>query len=228
LDVNNTLSAGESREPVASGPEEINLDLKRHQLSIDDWDYRATMENLHEWAGRFILAFELQTTTPAITIEDLRKILLGHHRRGRNGFGLRHEIAISRRHLQVDEPWQVLGTELHELLHAEQEDVGKPGRRNYHNGPYRERARGLGLIVDEQGHQQYAQAPTPFLDLLTKYRVTVPKLPPLEIAVSLASRSRSRPWICGCRPRPIHIQVAISDWRAQCLKCGQMFTPKER
>lgn len=184
------------------------------------------MENLHIWAGRFILAFNLQTNTPAITIEDLRKGLLGHHRRGRNGFGLRHEIAISRRHLQVDEYWQVLGTELHELIHAEQEDVGKPGRRNYHNRRYRQRAREFGLIVDERGHQQYAQAPTPFLDLLAKYGVDVPELPRSEIVVSLASRSKSKPWICGCKPRPIHIQVAISDLRAQCLKCGQMFRPK--
>jgi hypothetical protein len=208
--------------------EQINLDLRRHQASIEDWQYRPTVEDLHVYADRFILEFKLQTTTPVIMIETLRSDTLGHHRSGRNGLGLRHEIAISRDHLEKHEYWQVLGTLLHELLHAEQEDLDQSGRRNYHNKHFRERARQFGLIVDERGCQQYAPAPTPFLDLLNKYGVKTPELPPLMAAMSSASRSKSKPWICGCQPRPIHIQVAIDDLRARCLKCGQMFQPKYR
>jgi hypothetical protein len=208
--------------------ESINLELRQHQIALSDWEYRAVIDDLHVWADRFALELELQTTVPAIMIEDLRKNIYGRHRRGRNGLGLRHEIAINKRHLQTDEYWQVLGTELHELLHAEQEDVGKLGRRNYHNTRYRERAREFGLIVDERGYQQYDQAPTPFLDLLAKYGVEVPDLPQPVVGPSVAGRSKSKPWICGCTPRPIHIQVAISDLRARCLKCCQMFHPKEK
>lgn len=206
--------------------EQINLDLRRHQASVDDWRYRPTMADLHLWADRFILEFKLQTTTPAIMIEDLRSSRQGQHRRGRNGLGLRHEIVISREHLESDEYWQVLGTLLHELLHAEQEDVGTPGRRNYHNRHFRERAREFGLIVDERGCQEYASASTPFLDLLEKHGVKAPELPPVTILVPAASRSKLKPWVCGCTPRPIHIQVAISNLRARCLKCGQLFRPK--
>jgi len=211
---------------MTSGAEPINLDLRKHQASVDDWRYRPTMTDLHLWADRFILEFELQTTTPAIMIEDLRGNRQGQHRRGRNGLGLRHEIAIRRTHIEGDEYWQALGILLHELLHAEQEDVGKPGRRNYHNRNFRERAAEFGLVVDERGYQQYAPAPTPFLDLLKKYGVKAPELPPSTIMVPTASRSKLKPWVCGCTPRPIHIQVAISNLRARCLKCRQLFRPK--
>ena len=162
-------------------------------------------------------------------IEGLRGTRQGQHRRGRNGLGLRHEIVIGKEHLEGDEYWEVLGTLLHELLHAAQEDVGKPGRRNYHNRQFRERAREFGLIIDERGHQQYAPAPTPFLDLLDKYGVKTPVLPPLTEPTTRAlsvSRSKLKPWVCGCTPRPIHIQVALNNLRARCLQCGQLFRPK--
>ena len=210
---------------MATGVEQINLDLRRHQGSIEDWSCGPTIEDLHVWADRDILEFNLQTTTPAIKMEDLRNGTLGRHRSGRSSLGLRHEITISRDHLENDEYWQVLGTLLHELLHAEQEDAGKPGRRNYHNRQFRERAREFGLLADERGCQQYAHPPTPFLDLLDKYGVKRPALPP-TITMPSTHKSKLQPWICGCRPRPIHIQVAIRDLRARCLKCGQRFQPK--
>lgn len=215
-------------EAMTAIVERINLALKRHQALVHDWRYRPVLEDLHIWADRFIVEFKLHTTTPAIMIKRLRSGTYGQHRHGRNGFGLRHEITIGEDHLGGSEYWQVLGTLLHELLHAEQEDVGKPGRRNYHNRQFRERAHEFGLIVDERGHQQYAPAPTPFLDLLDKCGVKTPELlPQPTIPASSTGKSKLKPWICGCRPRPIHIQVAINDLRARCLKCGQMFRPKK-
>ena len=206
--------------------EDINIELRQHQMKIDDWRFNSVVEDLHVWADRFILEFNLQTSTPAIMIEDLREGTCGHHRGGRNGLGLRHEIAINKEHLESDEYWQVLGTLLHELLHAEQEDVGKSGRRNYHNRQFRERACEFGLIVDGRGYEQYAQPPTPFLDLLNRYGVKTPELPLPPITEPSGSRSKLKPWVCGCTPRPIHIQVAVSDLRARCLKCRQLFRPK--
>lgn len=220
---------------MATGVEQINLDLRQHQQNIADWQWQPAVDDLHAWADRFLVEFKLQTTTPAVMIKRLRSGAYGHHRRGRNNLGLRNEIAISKDHLEGGEYWQVLGTLLHELLHAEQEDIGKPGRRNYHNQQFRDRAAEFGLIVDAGGRQQYAQAPTPFLDLLGKHGVNTPELPPPTESVSTeptarvlsVSRSKRSPWICGCRPRPIHIQVAINDLRACCLKCGHLFRPKK-
>jgi len=206
--------------------EPINIQLRRHQVSVSDWQYRAALEDLHTWAERLILEFKLQTTTPAIMVEDLRGGVRGHHRRGRNGLGLRHEIVIGKDHLRTDEHWQVIGTLAHELLHAEQENVGKPGRRNYHNKQLRERAKGFGLIVDERGYQQYAQAPTAFLSLLDRFGVKTPALPPTTYLVRSKGNSKLKPWICGCKPRPIHVQVAVQDFQAQCLKCGRIFIRK--
>jgi hypothetical protein len=35
--------------------------------------------------------------------------------------------------------------------------------------------------------------------------------------------SKLKLWICACKPRPVHVRVAISDFEAVCLKCNQKF-----
>jgi hypothetical protein len=206
--------------------EKINQDLKQHQVGTKEWDYRNVTESLHLWSERFILEFKLQTSMPAIQIERLKQDRYGHFRYGRNGFGLRNEIAIDKDHIQQDEYWTVLGTLLHEMLHSEQQNIGKPGRRNYHNKEYKDKARSLGLLVDERGCQQYTPAPSPFLDLLKKCGVDAPEIPVCKDLVSYREKSKLRLWICECKPKPVHVRVAVKDLQARCLRCGQLFVPK--
>ncbi|MHA1950311.1 MAG: hypothetical protein ACW99G_10165 [Candidatus Thorarchaeota archaeon] len=207
--------------------EKINQDLKHHQIATEDWAYKQVAENLHLWSERFVLEFKLQTSVPAILLTSLKRGMHGHFRQGRNGFGLRNEIAVAKAHLHKDEYRNVLGTLLHELLHAEQQNVGKPGRRNYHNVEFRKRAASFGLIVDEKGCQGYAPPPTPFFDLLDKYGVDVPEIPSDTDDNSSEGRPKLEAWICGCQPHPVHVRVAIKDFQARCLKCNQNFHPKE-
>jgi hypothetical protein len=206
--------------------EKINFDLKQHQVGAKDWDYKRVAESLHLWSERFILEFKLQTSVPAIRIDVLKQGRNGHYRYGRNGFGLRNEIAIAKAHLHENNYRNVLGTLLHELLHAEQQNAGKSGRRNYHNWEFRNRAASFGLIVDEQGCQEYAHPPSPFFDLFDKYGIDVPEMPS-DNADSYLDGSKLKAWVCGCRPRPVHIRVAIKDFCARCLKCNKDFTPKK-
>lgn len=59
--------------------------------------------------------------------------------RAANGFGLDDEVVLNTRHL--DRPMaEVLRTLLHEMLHQWQQRLGTPGKNNYHNQEYRDKA----------------------------------------------------------------------------------------
>lgn len=205
--------------------EQINLDLRAHQGNIKDWSKKAVMEDLHTWAERFTLEFNLKAPVPALMLDRLRRRCCGHFRRGRNGFGLLHEIAINEMHISKTQHWDVLVTLLHELLHAEQEIAGKPGCSNYHNKEYRERAEALGLIVDHWGHTGVSPKPTPFWDILEKYGLAIPEITePVPAFDARSGNSKLKLWVCQCKPRPVHVRVAIQDFEARCLKCGHVFT----
>jgi len=213
--------------------EQINLDLRSHQKTVADWSKKDLADNLHIWAERFTLEFKLKTSVPALTLGRLRPTRYGHFRPGRNGFGLLNEIAINETYVSEHEYWRVLVTLLHELLHAEQETVGTPGRGNYHNKEFRERAEALGLIVDHWGHTWVTPEPTPFWTVLEKYGLQVPKIvEPAEVTISTAGKSKLKLWVCQCTPKPVRVRVAVKDFQARCLKCGHVFVradqPKSR
>ena len=215
---------------MAEHAEKINLSLKVHQVAAKDWHMNDVIQNLHLWAERFIFEFKLKTSNaPAIMIDYLGRTRLGHFRPGRNGFGLRNEIAINTSHInasiRTNEFWEVLGTLLHELLHVEQHESGNPGKSNYHNKEFKDRAEEFGLIVDSWGHMQYSPAPSAYFDLLKKHGVSVPQIKEPVQATKMVGNSKLKPWICRCIP-PVHVRVAIKDFQAVCLKCDSMFRPK--
>jgi hypothetical protein len=191
--------------------------LARHQTT-EDWEFRELLNALHRWTGVLDFEFKLQIPHVALSVDWLSSRRLGHFREGCNGFGLRGEIALNRKHL-ADRPfWNTLGTVLHELLHAWQSTHRKPGKNNYHNVAYRRRAAELGLIVDSYGHTQYA-SDSPFLEVLQKYGVEIPALPEPKMYVRGASKLKL--WMCPCNVR---VRVAVSRFRAKCLLCGGEFT----
>lgn len=198
-------------------------ELKRHQIT-EEWDYKPALAEFHRWKDLFGDEFKLQVSEIAIAVDRLSFWRLGQFRYGHNGFGLRGEITISRRHvlanLRSEQWWKVLGTLLHELLHAWQQEHGKPGKGNYHNIEFRGKALRLGLIVDTRGRTQYAPKSL-FLDLLERHGVQVPALEmPVRPENRLALGSKLRLWKCGCN---FSVRVAVSKFRAQCLNCGQLF-----
>lgn len=206
-----------------SNNEQINIDLKEHQSSVEDWDYNKLVRDLHLWAERFNLEFKLQNSVPALMVDQLRRTCYGHFRPGRNAFGLLNEVAINETYISQERYWEALAMLLHELLHAEQEKVGTPGKGNYHNKQYRNRAESVGLIIDLWGCTAVAPAPSPFWDVLQKYGVKVPEMPQsLPVPLAKPGNSKLKLWICGCKP-PTRARVAISEFRAKCLKCGQLF-----
>jgi len=115
--------------PAAAVPgESINASLKEHQVGAKDWSYQQWMADLHEWAERMNVEFNLDTGISALAIARIRRTTYGRYHIGRNGFGLRGEIVINEIHLQTKPRWQSLGTLLHELLHYWQEIHGRPAQ----------------------------------------------------------------------------------------------------
>jgi len=208
--------------------ETINLALREHQASVD-WRFTRQTTDLHVWVQRMNLEFKLQIDDiPVLQIERLRRCL-GHYRPGRNGFGLRDEIAIHEDHLCASPHWRVLGTLLHELLHCWQEHFGKkrPGSssRNYHNREFRDKAANLGLIIDQRGRTQYAPGETPFLNLLSKYGIEVSDMPAPMERQGLSSRrvSKLKLYMCPCG---VKVRIGRSRFHAKCLDCGGIFEKK--
>lgn len=232
------ISAESQDNEISMDCEKINYELRHHQQSIKDWDHQTLAKDIHIWTKRFCLEFKLQCPPPAISLEDLQHNCHGHFRIGRNGFGILNEIAINISYILGDMlDYDNLGTLLHELIHAEQQALGTDGRasrnRNYHNAAFIERAKGFGLIVDHKGHQQYVPPPTRFSNLLAQYGIQLPESVgdgPLKNKSRgvTSGNSKLKPWICDCKPRPIHVQVAVQDFRARCLKCGELFRQKQR
>jgi len=205
--------------------EPINEALRSHQEGAKHWDFRNLAADLHIWAERMTVHFRLELGTPALAVEPLKRAF-GHYRIGRNGFGLSDEIAIDRHHARNSPYWHVLGTLLHELLHAWQERHGKMPSRlsfNYHNKEFRQKAAGLGLIVDRAGHTQYAAGETPFLLLLREYGVEVPEIPKLEVLSRPEGSSSLMLYECPCG---VKVRVGRSRFNARCLDCNGIFDRK--
>ena len=192
--------------------------LVKHQRD-ENWAGQQILADLQTWANRFIVEFKLDIRDISLCVERLPSNRYGHFRQGHNGFGLRGEIAINSRYLpEQRQLWEVLGTLLHELLHAWQETHGIPGKRNHHNAEFQAKARQLGLNIDRRGVTGFA-ASSPFKELLQEYGVSVPEH---EIVASIArprGESKLKKWCCGCTTA----RVAVADFRAQCLKCGNDF-----
>lgn len=205
--------------------ERINQKLAVHQASVEDWDYRDLAADLQTWVGRFVCEFKLEIGTPALAFERLRANRLGHFRPGRNGFGLRDEIAVSIDQLGWRNRWQALGTLLHELLHSWQQEHGIPGKRNYHNQEFRKKAEELGLQVDARGVTTYVQGDTPFFLLLRRHGVEIPDVPERALGRRHRGSSKLKLWQCACG---VKVRVGRAELRARCLDCNCDFERQER
>ena len=194
--------------------------LAEYQTS-EPWPAKALITELHRFAVIFNREFQLGIPEMALGIDRLRRTTLGHFRYGHNGFALKGEIIINDRHLDDREGWQTLGTLFHEMIHAWQQAYGKPGRGNYHNREFRNKAAVYGLIVDQRGYTQF-EPDSRFTSLLAKHGVNVPPLePPAEAPRQHAGTSKLKKWSCGCT----NVRVAVRSFRARCLNCGRDFQP---
>jgi hypothetical protein len=154
-----------------------------------------------------------------IRLDQIGSSRYGHYCYGRNGFGLKHEIELNIKY--IDRPFaQVLGTLLHEQLHAWQGLYGRPGKNHYHNVAFRNKARLYGLVIDERGHTLGIERGR-FTQLLSQHDVDTLTLPmPGEQphVRPQQGHSKMRKWRCGCTTVRCAVELA-----ARCERCGSRF-----
>ncbi|MHB9080383.1 MAG: hypothetical protein ACYC3X_23155 [Pirellulaceae bacterium] len=198
--------------------------LANHQRN-EPWDHCQRVSELHAWAERFDVEFKLQISAIVIGVERLGRHTLGQFRRGHNALGLRGEIILDETHVRengrADRCWRLLGTLLHEMLHAWQQLHGRDSRSTYHNSEFRRKAAELGLLVSREGVTGYVPG-SAFFSLLERYGVQVPFTaePIIRVQEERHGNSKLKLWVCGC---PVRVRVAIKDFAAVCLRCGCRF-----
>lgn len=219
-----------NEEPTSSN---IYQNLADHQCH-EDWQKRDLLAVFQTWTKRFDAHFKMGVTEIALCVDALPVSCFGHFREGHNGFGLKGEIAINELYLTTRPTWQILGTLLHECLHAWQDVHGKPSRHNHHNVEFRRKAAALGLLIDRRGVTDYLLE-SPFMDLLKQHGVEVPtdadeddesnpgrgRLVRRTLGRITRAKGRSTliKWSCGCTI----VRSGKADLRARCLKCGNEF-----
>ncbi len=209
---------------VDPASEDINVALRQHVISNNDWPFADGAARLHRWADLFNREFRLDLPVPAIAIARLRKGRNGQYRRGRNQLGLRHEIIIDEDHTRSSPTAEVLATLAHEMYHGWQEIHGRPSRGNHHNREFREKIKHIGIIVDQRGANLGYQR-GPFTRLLEREAIDISSLQmpdytmlmPRSHSTRLGS-SKLKLWTCGCTKIRAAVTVA-----ARCLRCGGLF-----
>ncbi|MEI9475056.1 MAG: SprT-like domain-containing protein [Deltaproteobacteria bacterium] len=204
--------------------ESTNSTIREHEILTNDWEFSRLSEELYTWFDRFNQRFfgdKLQP--PAISFRRTRVNTLGHYVIDRNEFGLKWNININR--LYADLPIGVtLATLLHEMVHQWEEGGGKrKTRKNYHTVGFRTKAELLGIPCNQRGVSLAYR--DPFRSLLREYGIDLDDVrsgddPDTETDVKgIPGNSKLKKWTCGCT----NVRVAVQDFRAKCLKCGNEF-----
>jgi hypothetical protein len=205
----------------------INEKIMENELATDDWEFNALAWELHWWIDFFNLAFfkDEPVPIPALTFEKARVNNLGFYRLGLNDWAVRNQININK--LYINHPlWETLSTLLHEMTHSyEYIYIPKEGRTKnwYHKKAFRIKLAAFGILTNEKGC--HIAIGDPFIHLLRQHGVTFDKsiqpgttteIPPKS---KKKGTSKLKKWTCGCT----NVRVAVADFQANCLKCGNHF-----
>ena len=187
-----------------------------------DWRFSTLAGELYWWVDFFNTAFFKQqpVLVPVISFSKDRITTRGQYRSDHNGFGVKDTLVLNRTHL--DQPmWATLATLLHELTHAWQAIYGSPSTSWFHNQEFRHKLAVCGITCDTSGH--HASLGDPFVFLLQKHGISFTDLNNAHCQMGPMPRQRGKSklkkWSCDCT----NVRVAVSDFKAQCLKCSNRF-----
>jgi hypothetical protein len=140
---------------------------------------------------------------------------------GRNTIGVRENINLNR--VPLSNPfWEILATLLHEMCHSWQYYYGKPSKSWFHNKEFQLKMLEFGIVINNKG--THVKVGDPFMFILKKHGVSLDgraidgiiTIPP---KAKPKGKSKLKKWTCGCK----NIRVAVADFQAKCLKCGNQF-----
>lgn len=203
----------------------INETLREHETRTDEWLFCQLSNDLYAMFGHFNKRFfDSKLKTPVISFERTRCNNLGHFVLDRNACGLKWNININR--LYTDLPLaDTLATLLHEMVHQWQQEFGKRKRKsrhgNYHNVEFRGKAKEIGISCNESGVSLFYA--NPFVAFMKSHGVSVEQRSFVDyerVLPKTRGKSKLKKWTCGCT----NVRVAVRDFRAKCLKCGNDFS----
>jgi hypothetical protein len=204
-----------SRSPRAAPSVPINEAVREYSRTAADWQFRAKVAWLHEWAARLNRVFGLRIETPVLHIEHLSRRGAARYHPGRNAAGLRFQISLDPRRLNEPRAWQLAWLFL-ELLRQWQDRFGRPGQGDYANRELQAKCSAYGLQVGR--HAQLEAVRTgPFTKLLARYAIDVDVLaepPPLPGRRD----EKMKKWSCAC----MNIRAATVV-NATCNFCNRRF-----
>ena len=204
--------------------ESINIAIRENEKSTRDWDLSGLAKKLYWWVDFFNLEFfaDQPVPVPVISFERTNVNNLGHYVIGRNAIGVKENININSAHLKRP-LWEILATLLHEMTHSWQASYGSPSNNWYHNKQFRAKMMEFGIFTNKKGC--HIKVGDPFMTLLKDQGVEFSDvdlsdgaiiLPP---AVKPKGNSKLKKWSCGCTI----VRVAVKDFQAKCIKCGNEF-----
>ena len=205
----------------------INIAVMENEKDAHDWALNDLAVELYWWCDFFNIAFfkDQKVPIPAISFQNTNAKTLGHYVIGRNAFGFMDNININKKNL-ARPLWDILATLLHEMLHSweyvylEEKDRTKNW---YHTKPFRLKLAEFGIYCDNRGCHQGVGGK--FVHLLRQHavrfvqQIDLSGIIPITHKPKKPGKSKLKKWTCGCT----NVRVAISDFRAKCLKCDNEF-----
>ena len=174
------------------------------------------------WADIFNNSFFKDRTVPApaLSFKNTNFITLGQNVIGKYEFGLKdgYSRVILSRPL-----WEILVVIIHEMTHAWQALHGKPSNSWYHNQEFYQKLLECGIVCNKAGCNYGVK--DPFVSLLKKHEIVINhpmdsegliKIPPVAKS---KGKSKLKKWSCGCT----NARVAVKDFQAKCMRCGNDF-----
>jgi hypothetical protein len=159
-----------------------------------------------------------------VSVDKENRRQLGHFKVGRDGLGLNWRISLNVLHLSRPKA-AVIGTLLHEILHAVQQQDGKPGKGNFHNKEFVGWCEKVGLPTDSKGHDLGIAKDGVFAKYCEKHGLEGKVALVEKKILPKAGGSKLKKWSCDCG---CNVRVAVEEFDATCNLCDSKFVKQDK
>jgi len=206
---------------VKSRAMEAGKTIMNNENGDQYWMLNDLLWEIYWWFDFFNIAFFKAQPVPPPPISCKKENLtLGHHIVGHGDFDSKQNCYK----VHLCRPlWEILVISCHEMTHAWQALFGKPSNSWYHNKEFCCKMMECGIACDKSGRDYGIKDPFAFilnrhgivLNYLTDSNGLI-RIPPIT---KPKGKSKLKKWSCGCT----NVRVAVKDFQAKCIRCGNDF-----